>query len=183
MKLLGYKTRPGAGFLLFVSVVVGAATFFVWGGATPRLERVWKLQIELENGDGDGLSKRERALLQDTLTRYPDLADAMLDGATMGLVSANDGGLVQGRYAYVVRRGPTPRAVLTVQPTRGERHNVRIQARTATRENDGRSDDDSAFTWELPDSGPFPQLVEIEMSGHDRRRVHSSARLSLEPLP
>jgi len=178
-----YRARPGAGFILCVVVVSGAIAFFAWGAPSPRLEKLWQLQVELSAGQRTRLSQSERELLQDTLLRYPDFAETLLGGAPAGLISANDGGLVRGRHAYAVRRSPTPRTLLSVVPTRSLRDAIRVRVRTSAATREALIAKQEKFSWQLPDDGPFPQLVHIEIEDGARGRRRWSALVRLEPLP
>ena len=101
---LRHRARPGSGFVFLVAVALAGVAFFAWGLRTPALDKVWRLQLELMLGDRVELTGTERQLLQDTLERYPGLADHMLDGAACGLISAHVGGTVDAGHAYAVRR-------------------------------------------------------------------------------
>lgn len=180
---ISYRARPGAGFVLCVVVVSGTIAFFAWGARSPPLEKVWQLQIELETGTHPRLSRSEREIFGAALVRYPDFADTLLGGAPAGLISANDGGLVQGRYAYAVRRSPAPRMLLRVVPTRTLRDALQVRARTSGAAHESRIDEQTTFSWELPDDGPFPQLIDVQILDGARGRRRWSALVRLEPLP
>jgi hypothetical protein len=185
---MSYASRPGSGFLVVSAVALAAVAFFVWGASTPDLEHVWRLQVQLESSAEKALSAQERTLLQDTLVRHPSLADSILDGAPADLISVHDNGLVQGRYAYVVRRSPEPRLLLTVMSARAHDKDLVVKVRAGDHEHEASARRDQAFAWELPATGPFPQLIEIEMELGDepqkkQDRVRSAALVRLEPLP
>ena len=179
---LSYRARPGAGFGIFVAVVVASTAFFGWGWSRPPLDEVWQMQLELLLGTRPALEKNERHLLQDTLRRYPLLAANMLEDAGSGLISAHVGGAVDLNYAYVVRQTADAPGVLTITSLSGAP--LELMVCTTTAEITGAASGATPFMWTLPDSGPFPQLAEVriiagqpvdEVSGkgkdHESRRI------------
>ncbi len=177
------RARPGAGFVLLVTVTLGALAFFVWGARTPALDEVWELLVRLEVGENLDLSRRERALLQDSLARYPSLAESILDGAPSGLISANDEGLVQSRHAYAVRREAKPGTILVVEPPRAGDAGLVVKVRAGLTEYQAAATREAALRWELPSDGPFPQLIEVTLDHGDRNRVRQAALVRLEARP
>ena len=159
-----YRARPGSGFLVLLAVVAASALFFAWGWSRPPLDAVWQMQLELLLGERPALSRAEFDLLQDVLARYPDLADQMLDGAGSGLVSAHTGATVDLGYAYLVRRTAVP-GQLRVQSPGGQA--LEVVVATAAGDTSGTVDGASPFVWALPDSGPFPQLIEVRLAAGD----------------
>ncbi len=167
---LPYRARPGWGFALLVAVVLSSAVFIGWGLRTPPLDLVWQMQLELLLGERESLAETEFELLQDTLERYPDLADHMLDDAASGLVSAHVAGAVDLGYAYAVRRSRQAAQALLVTSLTDER--LEFKVRTVETNGRGATSGDESFSWRLPDEGPFPQLVEVLLlpSGEGRIR-------------
>lgn len=159
-----YRRRPSAGFILLFLVALGAAAFFAWGLTRPRLDEVWRIAIELELGERPALSGAELRHLQDALADHPQLADSMAEGEHAGVFSAHEDGRVEGGYAYLVRRSAREPGRLEVafagSETRGA---VEVTARTTRERESGRAEPGKPFAWRLPDSGPFPQLVEIRL--------------------
>ncbi len=165
---LSYRLRPGAGFVLLLSVLLLAAAFFAWGLKTPALERVWQMQLELMLGSRDALSARDFALLEGTLTRYPELADNMLEETKGGLISANAEGLVDTGHAVLVRKSSSAPGVLTVTAASDKKLALRVRA--SGHKQSGECAQGAPFVWPLPD-GPFPQLIEVfDASGHKKPR-------------
>ena len=158
---LSYRARPGAGFGIFVAVVVASTAFFGWGWSRPPLDEVWQIQLELLLGMRPALAKSERHLLQDTLRRYPLLAANMLEDADSGLISAHVGGAVDLNYAYVVRQTADAPGVLRITSLSGAP--LKLMACTATSEITGEASGSKPFVWTLPDAGPFPQLAEVRI--------------------
>ena len=158
---LPYRARPGAGFVMLTAVMAAVALFFAWGWGRPPLDAVWQMQLELLLGERPALSRAERDLLQDVLARYPDLAEHMLEGGAVGLVSAHAGAAVDLGYAYLVRRSADAPGLLRVCSPDGAA--LDVEAATAAGDTSGRSDGAAPFVWSLPDSGPFPQLVEVRL--------------------
>ena len=168
---LSYRARPGRGFILFVAVALSSAVFIGWGLRTPPLDQVWQMQLELVLGERESLAPAEFELLQNTLERYPDLADNMLDGAASGLVSTHVAGTVDMGYAYMVRRTRETAQTLMVSSPTGKR--LEFEVRTVETHGRGATSGDESFSWRLPDEGPFPQLVEVLLlpaSGEGRTR-------------
>jgi hypothetical protein len=153
--------RPGAGLIVLGVSLLGAACFFAWGFATPPLEKVWRIQIELGLGEREALSESEFRLLQDTLRRYPDLAHSMLEEEVAGLVSANRAGVVDVGYAYLVRQHPGVPRRLQISAIGDQR--VRLAVRTLAASAAGETRRGEAYTWEIPNEGPFPQLIEVRL--------------------
>jgi hypothetical protein len=97
------RTRvPGAGFVLLCASALFTAAFFLWGAGEPELDRVWRLLHELKIGKRERLRGADLRLLRETLARYPDLGPSLLDNEPAGLVSANTGGWVETRRAYIL---------------------------------------------------------------------------------
>ena len=165
---LRYRSRPGPGFVWLVVAALAGVAFFAWGLRTPALDRVWRLQLELLLGDRPQLTGTERQLLQDTLERYPDLADHMLDGAASGLISAHVGGTVDAGHAYAVRRDRVSGWALVVVSPAGDELSLEVRAGQVA--GHGTASADEPLVWALPDHGPFPQLIEVHLAG-DRRRA------------
>lgn len=159
--------RPGAGFVVLVAAIAGSGAFFAWGARTPPLDEVWRLQQDLRLGDRGALSHRELVLLQQQLRRHPEIAEALLEGAPHGLISAAEVGRVETGAAYFVRRQPDPPLRLRVLPD--ERKPTKVPIPVSAWVNGERSagtlGPDVPFGWDLPQEGPFPQLVEIRVEG------------------
>jgi hypothetical protein len=170
---LPYRYRPGPGFVLLVATVAGGAGFFAWGLRTPPLDQVWQMQVELRIGDRDALSMGEMELLQATLTRYPDLADHMLEGADSGLISASVGGVVDRGYAYLVRKTPGADSVLVVGSTMGE--SLEVEVTTTGYHDRGVATGDESFASILPQDGLFPQLVGVHLARPKQRSTPPSS--------
>ncbi|HZN93543.1 MAG TPA: hypothetical protein VFB81_12605 [Myxococcales bacterium] len=161
MSSVPYRARPGAGFVLLVASVAAAAAFFAWGAATPGLQRVWRLQVELEIGKRPPLKAKERALFQETLERYPTLADALLDGTPAGAISAHEQGLVESGYAYVVRKDAAGARAIRLSAPPGATAPVALELRGPWGVEKATLDPARPFLWALREEGPFPQLLEV----------------------
>jgi hypothetical protein len=158
---------PGAGFVALVGAVGMGLAFFGWGVRKPPLEEVWRMQTELELGTRGALSDRELRLFQDVLQRHPELAESLLAGASHGAVSASNSGQVEIGYAYLVRRRADPPVVLRVRSSgtsaRADLPEVRV--RVLQQSASGAARADTPFEWTPPGEGPFPQLIEVRVSG------------------
>jgi hypothetical protein len=150
-------TKPSAGFMLLVVVFVGAATFFAWGLATPPLHTAWGTMIDLEAGTRGRLGTKERKALAKVLRRHDGLAAS-------GIISANDSGRVHEKYAYVVRRRAEDPGRIRVTG------DARVVVRLGRKKVEGRTHADQPFVWDMPDDGPFPQLVELRFPKKKKTR-------------
>lgn len=156
-----YRARPGAGFVLLLGSAAAAVAFFAWGAVTPRLQRVWRMQVELEIGKRPPLKPKERALLQETLVRYPDLADALLDGKRSGVISAHEQGQVESGYAYLVRKDPAGARAIRLSAPPDATGPVALELRGPWGVQAATLALDRPFRWALREEGPFPQLLEV----------------------
>jgi hypothetical protein len=146
---------------MLVVVVVASILFFGWGWHRPPLDRVWQIQLELLLGTRQALASDERRLIQDTLTRYPLLAANMLEDEASGLISAHVGGMVDMDYAYVVRQTADAPGVLTITSPSGMP--LKLIVGTLTTQTTGVANNAAPFVWTLPNTGPFPQLIEVRL--------------------
>jgi hypothetical protein len=156
-----YRARPGAGFVLLVASGAAAVAFFAWGAATPRLQRVWRMQVELEIGKRPPLKPKERALLQETLARYPALADALLDGRPSGVISAHEQGHVESGYAYLVRKDAAGARAIRLSTPPEATGEVALELRGPWGAESITLHPERPFLWALREEGPFPQLLEV----------------------
>jgi hypothetical protein len=167
-----YLTRPGGGFVLLVAVLLGAGSFLAWGFSTPPLESAWWLQVELELGERGPLTRAERDLFQGVLVRHPEIAESMLEGAPVGLISAAEEGRVEVGYAYLVRQKAEPPIELVVSrsPAVSAAEPVAVSARVHGASQAGEIAAGSPFRWVVPQDGPFPQLIEVRVEAPRKRR-------------
>ncbi len=157
-----YAVRPGAGFLLLALVTLLALLFFAWGLSTPRLDRVWRLSLELRLGRKKPLSHGDFSSLQRSLCEHPELAEDFLEGRAMRLISAHRDGLVGGTYAYLVRRAGSPALGVEISvPESGKKREIALRARTAGEHADGRAAPGEPFTFTPPGQGKCATLIEI----------------------
>jgi hypothetical protein len=183
-----YRFRPGLGLVVIVVVFTLGGLFFAWGLGTPPLEAVWRVGIELGLGERPPLSKSEFDSLQAALVKYPELGPYIIEGKQDGLFSQNDRGRVEGPYAYLLRLEPSTSSRLTVECEGTKaRAAVEVEARTAVASHQGVATRGEPFVWQLPDDGPFPQLVELRfkkarLDDSDKKRRHP-VRVSLGAPP
>jgi len=173
---VAYRKKPSAGFMFLVLVVIGTACFFGWGLSRPRLEEVWRLDIELGLGKRPALSRGEMELLQSALVDHPAIAEFLSEDKHAGVFSANDDGKVEGEYAYLVRDSADSHGLLTVSYAGARKRGaVSVTTRTLRERHQGLTRRDQPFEWRLPDDGPFPQLVEIRLAppaDRDSKTLH-----------
>jgi hypothetical protein len=171
--------RPGAGFVIVGAALLVCGSFFAWGAATPLLDDVWRLQIELDLGERPPLERSELRTLERALARYPGLAAALLGGAGTGAISANEQGVVTNGYLYLVRTGAA-QGLLEVEIADGEVAPLGVTVRAGDSGAAGEVAPDQRFAWRLPD-GPFPQVVEVKLDEEpdSQRRVPRAVRVHL----
>jgi hypothetical protein len=163
--------RPGNGFVGFVAVCVSAGTMLAWGLRTPPLDDVWRLQLELKIGASDKLTVNEVELFQETLTRYPDLAEHMLEGADSGLISVHIDGVTDRGYAYLVRRRAQVGEAVRISAVSATP--VEVEVFTANDRDRGVANGDRSCTLSLDENGPFPQFVGVHLVTPDNAASRS----------
>ena len=100
----------------------------------------------------------------------PALAESLLAERETGIISAHTAGVVDVGWAYLVRRTSSERPFLRVLAAVPTSDPPLVQARTMGAWGTKPARADSAFTWRLPDTGPFPQLVEVRVEEPPGRR-------------
>jgi hypothetical protein len=175
------RLRPGGGFVLLALISAGAIGFFAWGLSTPRLDDFWRLQVRLAIG-GAPLDAREFDLMQKVIVRYPKIADNLLEGGQVGLISANDEGVVDVGCAYVLRTKPDARRLIVTASARSPEDPITIHVRTATEKFEAEVSSAAPLSWGLPTSGRFPQLIEIRVGSVKRGRKATAVFVQTEAL-
>lgn len=163
--LLPYRMRPGAGFVVLAGSLLLAIGFFAWALRTPPLDEVWRIQLELKVGDSPELSAGQIDLLQETLQRYPDLADHMLEGADSGLISLHQDHVVDRGYAYLVRKSSSSDSILVVRSP--DARPLTIDLVTTQKRARHQIPTTEPLVIALPSTGPFPQLVGVHLRNTD----------------
>jgi hypothetical protein len=97
------RKMPSAGFVAIVLTHLGLAAFLAWGFRQPPLERVWELHHELKIGKVGKLKEKDHALLDAALVRHHELAEALLERGSIGLISAHENGWLETSAATVLR--------------------------------------------------------------------------------
>lgn len=106
------RRRPTTGFVAVIVVYAAVAAFFAWGISTPDLDRVWTLHHELKSGRLGAPRPADRDVLIRSMKRHPELADALLREASIGLISSNMEGWIATSEATIVRtQGAKAKAV------------------------------------------------------------------------
>ncbi len=173
-----HVARPGAGFVFLAATLASALTFLAWGAATPSLDRVARLELELELGRRGPLKNGERRVIEEAFCRHPEIAADWLDGRTRGLVSAHRDGWIEADSAYVVDRRPDqPLSIVVEAIGRGDVE-VSIAAGDARRSNTARPG--APLRWALPASAGCPRLVEVRVRSAERS---PRVRVTLEEGP
>lgn len=171
-------TPPGVGFVLLAATLTGAVAFVAWGAATPPLDRVAALELQLELGRRGPLTSGERRLIEEAFCRHPEIAADWLDGATRGLVSAHRDGWLEADYAYVVDRRPEQASAIIVEVTGRRDVDVAIEAREARLSSVARPGAPLRFA--PPPSAGCPRLVEVRV-GDTKRSPR--VRVTLDEAP
>ncbi|MFC1610866.1 hypothetical protein ACFL6C_07900 [Myxococcota bacterium] len=183
-----YRLKPSAGFALVLAIILATVVFFAWGLSPPTLEMVWRMDTELGMGRRPPLSPREFKVLQRALLDYPKLAASLLEDKHAGLLSANDNGRVEGSYAYLIRPAPDTGGRLEVVYAGSKKKGaVAVGVRTAVSRHHGLTSRKEPFLWQLPNDGPFPQLVEVKLAKaalekKDKKRRHP-VQINLRETP
>ena len=173
---------PGPGFALLVALLAASAAFLMWGLRRPPLDAVWQIEAELGLGIRPPLEPHERALLDDVLARYPAVASDFLDGRTAGFVSLHDGGWVSTPYAYLMRSEPGALRRIAVTPSVARTEPVQVCASVRRTEHCAEASGERPFVWDLPEGGPYPQLIELRLPPASARPDHRTwVRIDLEP--
>lgn len=159
-------TRPSVGFLYLVLVAIGVVAFFAWVAATPPLDAAWQITIDLESGARGRLDAEERQLLQDVLREHPPLADALVEGRAHHIISPNDRGHVDAKFAYLVRRSAEDPRTIRVSA----REDVRVRVRLGDDRARGKARPGEPFVYTAPDD-VFPQLIELRFPKKKRRNA------------
>ena len=164
-----YARRPSAGFVLAVALIAASASLLVWGGRTPPLQAAWQMQLALASGERVRLDDAAREQLQDTLSQHPAWALKMSEEAPSGLLSQHDDGRVDARFAYLLRASAAqPGRLEVAYRGRSATGSVEVIVRTSGFRFEGTSSPDGSAVTDLPEDGPFPQLVEIELTDRGR---------------
>lgn len=179
-----YRWRPGPGFFVVFLTAAISTAFFVWGARMPELERVWRIQLGLEAGKRRALSASERKIFSEAIQRHPDIAEGMLGARDIGIISAHRDGLIETGYAYLIRKKSSPKYVLELTATdaRGTKP-IEVEVRTNSAEKKGTVAAGSPFVWELPDEGPFPDLIEVRIDAPGKRDRHAIVVRTRELAP
>jgi hypothetical protein len=149
-------------------MVVMTIGFFSWGLSAPPLDELWRLGVELEMGERGPLVRRERALVERSLQRHPQLAQNWLDGAATGFISRHHAGLVEIGYAYLVR-SKSGHAILEVSLAPRQEGPVKVQARSGDATAQGELVPERPWSWRLPATGAYPELVEVIVQRDSKR--------------
>jgi hypothetical protein len=158
---------PSLGFVAVILAYLGVGLFFCWASSTPALDRVWMLKSGLWTGELQRLSESDRRLLSREIREHPGLAEALLDGGSIGLLSANQDGWLATTTATLLR---TPASqgyrVLRLQVETAEEllpFFVELDGREGKRRVDvarrGRLD------IPLAEPGRVPELLELRVNG------------------
>lgn len=186
MKPRSRISPPSVGFVLLVIVALAAAGFVWWGLRTPLLETAWRLDIELASGLSTRLSAREQNRLQEALDGHPELAEFLIEDRTAGIISENEDGWVDRRYAYLVR---TPEAgAERLEVTFGgykPLSSVDVRVRIRGRKHQGKTSGTRAFSMDLPPTNGRAELIELRFTDRsesgDKKKRRQAVRIERVP--
>lgn len=158
---------PSPGCLAVCATYLLVAAFFVWGFSTPDLDRVWTLHHELKIGKLLKLKAGDRALVEDCMARHPRLARDLLDGAEIGVISANSDGWIATPTATILRTGQAGEyrsLTLEIQTPR-DLLPYRIVVRGRDFEKPREVDEQGRLEIDLPPVPQTPEVIEVRMRG------------------
>ncbi len=176
---------PSLSFVALVLAWAAAIAFLAWGATDPELEQVWRLHQELRSGRRVSLSPPEAALLERTLGAHPGLAEDWLDGARLGLLSAEEGGWLRAPGAVLLRaRGAAPQPALRLDVQLAAEH-LPLEVELRCGEALGRLRCERAGSHELALPAGEAALCQLEMAGPGGRPLPSppAVRLLLSEAP
>ncbi|MBI4819760.1 MAG: hypothetical protein HY791_26030 [Deltaproteobacteria bacterium] len=163
---------PGAGLVVMAFGFVLAVSVLAFGLTTPRLDRVWRMEVELRLGVRPTLSKAEFRMFQDVLCDHPQLAASLVDEGDAALISRHRHGLVDHAYAYWVREAGHPKVGMVVTLPRDGREELTVSVRSGNEQLDGVVTHDRPLSWTPRPQGDCPTLVEVRVgrprSGDDK---------------
>lgn len=156
-------TRRDVVLAIPVAALLLGGAFLFWVLPTPRLERVWKAHMALKAGDRSELDRQVQADLQALLDDYPDLAAAMTEDGTSGIISPNRAGRVHEQHVYLVRTAASQSRLRLRYAYPRKSAVVEVRGRGRGHETSGVLKPNKAFYWDLPPSGALPELIELQI--------------------
>ena len=97
------RKRPHLSSIFVCMTYILVTVFFLWGFSSPDLDHVWRHHHELKIGKTGRLKKGERKSLRKAMKRHPRLAEALLQGQTIGIISAHTDGWISTPNATILR--------------------------------------------------------------------------------
>lgn len=178
--------RPGGGFIVLVASLAICAAFFTFGAATPQLERVWRVLLELRLGSESrrvkALDEGARAALEQALCRHRGLAEDLLLGQPGILLSANRDGVFDGGVAYALRSADHPEVAIEIAvPPGGKETRIVIEARAGDGSSRGEASVGRPFTLHPRGRDGCPTLVELRSEASAERA--GPAKKRAKPAP
>jgi hypothetical protein len=93
---------PSLGFLWLAAAALAVSAFLVWGLREPELDRAGRILRDLELGRTGRPAPSDLAFLSRTLERPPGLAQALLGGGTVAILSASRDGWIETEHAVLL---------------------------------------------------------------------------------
>jgi hypothetical protein len=178
---------PSAGFVAVCLTYLAVAAFFFWGLRTPPLDRAWILLNEMKAGVDARLGEADRELLQEVLRVHPALADALLEGGPIGLLSAHSEGWISTPSVVLLRTpGAVRQRVLRLDVhTAPDLLPLKARLRTTGFSKELHIAQQGILDLELPAPPAFPELIELRLGGKKLQADPSvlSVRLSFPEAP
>ena len=158
---------PSLGCLAVCATYLLAAAFFIWGFSTPDLDRVWTLHHELKIGKLQKLKAGDRALLEDCMARHAELASDLMDGAEIGIISAQSDGWIATPTATILRTGKAGsyRALSLEIQTPRDLLPYKIEVRGRDWGEKLEVTEQGVQEIDLPDPPGAPEVIEVRMRG------------------
>ena len=161
--------RPSVGFVAVCLTYCLVAAFFLWGFSTPDLDRVWTLHHLLKTGELDRLTPKDREILSDAVVRHESLAGALLNGAEIGIISAQLDGWIatpcvtllrtrqSGRFHSISMDVQTPQDLMPFSiVVKGDGWKEKLEVKKHGR-----------FEIDMPAPRDAPEIVEVILKGSD----------------
>ncbi len=158
---------PSLGFVAVILVYAAVAGFFAWGAATPPLDRIFRVTQALRGSDRMRIGADVRSLILEELQKHPALRTALLGEASIGILSAHQGGWLAVPTAWVLRFPDSERvrALRLEVHTAPERLPFTLTVRGPTFRKRTVVSAPGAVQIELPPPGPVPEIIEVRLGG------------------
>jgi len=158
---------PSPGLIAVLVTYVAVALFFVWGLATPPLERVWEIHHLMKIGELYRLDNDDRALLEQAIAEHEDLARDLLDGHELGIISEHLDGWITTPAATLLRTGDSGSvAALEIDvQAHDDLLPLTIVVRGKSWKQQRKAEVRGRLVLPIPPPQDGPEIVEVEIEG------------------